>query len=1265
MVTRTGGAGSGIIISFLSYGGGAGQTAAVANIAWILAAAGQKVLVVDSRAEAPALHRYFAPFGRPLVIRDRPADRGDPLSATVRLDCDPPSPEGRVDYLGPALPEPAPGIRGESPRFDWAVWSRRLPELRRRLMAAGYDYVLVDGPAGGGDAAVATAAQLSDSVVLCLSMTPGVILGSGALARRMLSRRFEVRILPVPMGVDDRDPQGLRRARLLARERFAAITTGGPAVLGQIEVPYLPEFSHDEKLAVLVGGSQAAPLVRAYELMTRAITDDRVRTANSPSDVLRERYIRALDHAFPTLPRAVSIVYAPRDRVWADWCRGLLGEHGVPTEMVSVMPARTLPAVEGGRHLLLISPGRLIGLNRTHVDEPPGAQPGGGAQVSRTFAVLIDDTEPPEWAASIDRIDLREVKEEQAEELLRKRLGLTPFQEFGPSQGTRFPGGVRRGGTAEVGAARLPFPPRYAGFVGRDGFLEEMRDNLAPTTLAQGPYYLRGAEGVGKSQLVLEYVYRFASDYDIIWWIPGGSRNDIRKGLADLAVTLQIPSRGDGAKAMLKALDVEPARWLLVYDNVGDIAHLDGLLPSSRAGHVIVTLTSTDPESPGEQVPPFEREESVALLRRVVPALDPAGAATVARAVHDVPLAVELAGAWIGEDARWRRYRNIGEGEAAALAVTRFREELAREDGASSRDDSSDIRAIVRMALNVLKFRRLSAGVIWMLQLITFLNPAHISLRLLRSWPVLDELARFGEGLDDPLMIDAVLAKAECYGLIEVRWGKDPAVHTNALIQRLIREEMTEEETRVRQAQALRVLAAHAYPRFDPTDDAHKAVFEELWNHLRPSGALTSTDTRVCDWILNQLRYLYNTSRGSRLEAGREIGAEAMAVWTRHAETRELVPDLQVLMANLQRALNRWDEAHALDLGALETLRSRHGLRSARTLAANRGYAADLRALGRFDMAAAEELSILLVSRYLFGDDHEQTLAAANNCALSAYLAGNVHEALDLEQQTYARRVRLWGADSYWARWSGCNVGVYLRELGRYEDAEEWLRSVRENVGGIGGATLDVARLRLDRSLAATYRRLGRKLGDPAKLDQARTLHSATLEGHRALFGADYSSTLACTAGYAWTLHAVGAHTAAVEYGTLAYEGLSRTANPFAMVAAANLAVFRRAVGDKAAARDLGGEALEHLAERLGDLHPYTLAATVNHAGTLAVLGDHTGALRLDRGAWEGYVARFGRDSPYAAIAMANYADSRRLSLGEPGAGRHVRSDIDIEVLWF
>ena len=54
--------GPGRVITFYSYKGGTGRSMALANIAWILASNGYRVLVIDWDLEAPGLHRYLHPF---------------------------------------------------------------------------------------------------------------------------------------------------------------------------------------------------------------------------------------------------------------------------------------------------------------------------------------------------------------------------------------------------------------------------------------------------------------------------------------------------------------------------------------------------------------------------------------------------------------------------------------------------------------------------------------------------------------------------------------------------------------------------------------------------------------------------------------------------------------------------------------------------------------------------------------------------------------------------------------------------------------------------------------------------------------------------------------------------------------------------------------------------------------------------------------------------------------------------------------------------
>jgi|SRR6516165_2113924 Mrp family chromosome partitioning ATPase len=53
---------TGRIITFYSFKGGTGRSMALANVAWILASAGKRVLTIDWDMEAPGPHRYFRPF---------------------------------------------------------------------------------------------------------------------------------------------------------------------------------------------------------------------------------------------------------------------------------------------------------------------------------------------------------------------------------------------------------------------------------------------------------------------------------------------------------------------------------------------------------------------------------------------------------------------------------------------------------------------------------------------------------------------------------------------------------------------------------------------------------------------------------------------------------------------------------------------------------------------------------------------------------------------------------------------------------------------------------------------------------------------------------------------------------------------------------------------------------------------------------------------------------------------------------------------------
>jgi hypothetical protein len=67
--------------------------------------------------------------------------------------------------------------------------------------------------------------------------------------------------------------------------------------------------------------------------------------------------------------------------------------------------------------------------------------------------------------------------------------------------------------------ARVGLPLRNLHFVGREELLARLRADLAGGASAVAVLALRGMGGVGKTQVAIEYAYRFGGDYDLVGWV--------------------------------------------------------------------------------------------------------------------------------------------------------------------------------------------------------------------------------------------------------------------------------------------------------------------------------------------------------------------------------------------------------------------------------------------------------------------------------------------------------------------------------------------------------------------------------------------------------------------------------------------------------------------------------------------------------------------------------------------------------------------------
>ncbi len=104
-------------------------------------------------------------------------------------------------------------------------------------------------------------------------------------------------------------------------------------------------------------------------------------------------------------------------------------------------------------------------------------------------------------------------------------------------------------------------PPRNLRFEGREPILAALRERLtAGRTTALTA--LRGAGGVGKTQVALEYAHRFATAYRVAWWVEAENPGGIPGRLTELAARLGLGRAGDWAVTWDQLSD-----WFAAHDD--------------------------------------------------------------------------------------------------------------------------------------------------------------------------------------------------------------------------------------------------------------------------------------------------------------------------------------------------------------------------------------------------------------------------------------------------------------------------------------------------------------------------------------------------------------------------------------------------------------------------------------------------------------------------------------------------------------------------
>ncbi|MBV8694709.1 MAG: hypothetical protein JO183_04380 [Ktedonobacteraceae bacterium] len=98
---------------------------------------------------------------------------------------------------------------------------------------------------------------------------------------------------------------------------------------------------------------------------------------------------------------------------------------------------------------------------------------------------------------------------------------------------------------------------------------------------------------VGKTQTVLEYAYRYAEQYQTVFWVKADTRENLISDMLSLANLLHLPERDAHDRAVtmaaIKRWLHEHTGWLLIFDNADDLTLLHEVLPTDYRGHILLT----------------------------------------------------------------------------------------------------------------------------------------------------------------------------------------------------------------------------------------------------------------------------------------------------------------------------------------------------------------------------------------------------------------------------------------------------------------------------------------------------------------------------------------------------------------------------------------------------------------------------------------------------------------------------------------------------
>lgn len=751
-----------------------------------------------------------------------------------------------------------------------------------------------------------------------------------------------------------------------------------------------------------------------------------------------------------------------------------------------------------------------------------------------------------------------------------------------------------------TGATIIETPEINVKLRGRDQLVEELGDLIVdsafgtdvaqPVARADGcrVWVLHGKGGTGKSTVAIEVATRAKKAGVRTWYLYGRPEAALRNGLQTVALQAGAPraalNNEHPADVLWRHLNALAGRWLLVLDNIDDIAALQtGDRPLSDAtgylrrpspyGFVLVTSRVGHPHHWGPWCH-LERLGSLdctsggqVLMDRIARTLKEraaeVGSVRAARRLSDalggLPLALKFAARAI------ERARGDDFGLPAPRTFDEYRAVIERDDTPEAIYDETVVDFDRRtaqswnLALDVLE-KQGNVNARSLLQLLASFGPAPIPYTLLLHIPILTQSSLF-RGLTTTELRTA-MEGLQAMDLVEtttadVRGHEVPLASLHPLVRRAHRIN----HAVVQEVQAYRELLAQLLNRI--VDDYPIKLPSSWW-------ALPSS------WWAWSLVAAHSSSPFELEKSAGIAGMNSFNVvsLTKPAHQAGLYYQRTGFYAEAERLFRTVFEIRQ------KVLRDRDG----RTLEVRNDLAGVLQDRGRPEDSINEYRAVLDIRMTDLGADAPETLATRHSIAEALRDQGDYKAAESESREIVEKRVAYYGEEHSDTLDSRQNLGLLLHLSGRYRESEQQFTLVLD--------AYHQDQETAPRRLAALHN-LGRLQQDMGNYQRARDSLEEALRLRCASLGEAHRDTVATQHALAYLAYLTGSFEAAdaLYARVLDAQEKSPDMDPRGLPGTHhNIGLLRLAQGRLADSEQSLTTALQSRVSLLGDQHPDTLS---------------------------------------------------------------------------